>query len=1368
MSEDANTLRSQSNAVILDMLGEGPWEEFINGNIDLSHVKLDDVPCKNTDGTDNFKDLVVQCRPGTLTQTHMQLSATTEAQETVNVKLYKDTPIERVVDGDSIDIIRVSVVTPSLNKTDTTTGQVSGSFVTYKVEYNSSDNLTWRAIDSLEGGTDTVSLDPSVMQAGYDQYTVNYSVQLGSQQSGFPPPASVKLEVQLDEGNWVTMTEFSCPQTTDGAYTFNVNPEHSIRFRIYGYQVNASPITKITALHGSKKRYTGTITITGKCTSNYQKETSFRPTGTAPYIVRLTRVTPDSTSQYLNNDIIWYTLAAGQEEKYRYPGSVLVGWQFDSSQFSSMPTRSYTCKMLRVKIPSNYDPITRAYSGIWLGDFKIAWTDNPAWCFYDLLTNTRYGLGSRIPAEMIDKWSLYTISQYCDELVPNGYGGLEPRFTCNIYINSRQEAYKVISDFASIFNGITYWNLGTIIPVQDSPKPVEYQFNNSNVIGGTFTYTSSAFATRYNSVSVTWNDPKRNYEQNTVLVTDDDAIAERGYINSTQSVAIGCTSEGQARRYGRWVLYTNSLDTDVVTFQTGADGGIPKPGTIIQISDTLRAAERRGGRVKLVDGTSITLDAPLTFSNMKTYTIAVIDIDGAMMEKTFHASGTQSVITLDSAFPKDVAKDSIYIVMDDDVEPALFRTLSVSDKGKGIYEISATTHNPKKYDYIDKEETFGDGSANVEEDDLVVKDVIFGEELKKINPQTSTVNLNIGWEAPTRAVKYTVKYRSVDGNWQSVEGVSTPNYTILDAYMTSYEVVIVSQTALGRKATSKVFSYTVMGSAFYNTPKPPTLLTCSASGSQYRVGWTDSVGDDGTYQYEVRQGSSWDLGVALGKTGDSFLLMNKQSSDFTLWIKAVTTVGIYSATATKLFVDIDNLPSTPSTLPSNIASVSGTLPVKVTFPDGVNQTDVYIEVLRPVSPEIVNYQLRDNSNADFSKCRIVSTSDSYNVFRVPLSTVLGKEFTIKGVYSVSGFTAEYAYLVFSVGTLPAVTDITWQVVEPMMVLSWNRPVGATNYVLYVEEGGFTAVYRVYDEKVNINIPKYNTRVRIIAFDDNGNYSSAYDEDLGVSGSYKQNEVANVPINLNSGKYIGMGVLNSTKLERADLTGPSVVTIPITNKNSATLLSFGYNIDDVVANQIGDVPAGWFQNQFWRSGSGYYESDPVDLGTNLTGTLRAYITKTVEHHGTTIDQYPQVAAEYLAEYTQGDVADEECFLKTTLYVTSDDPSLGNWTKFNSGDRATGRYVKVVIEVLSVGPLTRVQISNGGVVLDVPDKTATGNWEITQASTVITMPDFIFVDFIVASPDKSCKWWITGKSGNTFTLNTDATAFPVNMDYFIKGY
>lgn len=371
--------------------------------------------------------------------------------------------------------------------------------------------------------------------------------------------------------------------------------------------------------------------IQGKCTSLYKQDYAVSiaryTSAQYPIDIKIERTKADSTSAAVQDSMYCGVYTEVQPDIFRYPNTALISLKLDSDNFSSIPTRGYDIKGIKVKVPTNYNTTTRNYTGEWDGTFKIAWTDNPAWVFYDIVTDTRYGIGNNVPEAFIDKWSLYSIARYCDGVDSNGnYTGVksgfknangtdiyEPRFTCNICIQTQNEAYKVLNDIASIFRGMQYWATGQLIVSADIPKDPVAQFSPANVIDGVFNYSGSSAKTRHTAVKVTWNDPSDAYRQKIEYVeangfsTGYNPIDKHGVVQ-TETIAIGCTSRGQANRVGRWLLYTELLETETVSFKTGLEHARVYPGAIIQTTDPFRGGERLGGRVQSISSSGIELD----------------------------------------------------------------------------------------------------------------------------------------------------------------------------------------------------------------------------------------------------------------------------------------------------------------------------------------------------------------------------------------------------------------------------------------------------------------------------------------------------------------------------------------------------------------------------------------------------------------------------------------------------------------------------------------------------------------------------------------------------------------------------------------
>lgn len=445
-------------------------------------------------------------------------------------------------------------------------------------------------------------------------------------------------------------------------------------------------------------------TLSGKCTSPAERSYRIELFGSSPWNVRVRRITADSTSSALSNQTFWSSYTEITDHKFTYPHSAHVAMAVDSRLFGgNVPVRSYDYKGRLINVPNNYDPVTRAYTGIWDGGFKIAYSDNPAWVFYDMVSSHRYGLGQFISTGQIDKWSLYSIAQYCDELVPNGFGGTEPRFTFNGVLNSREEAFRVIQAIASVFRGMTYWATGSVTAVQDSPADPVLLVTNANVVNGVFNYSGTALKARHTVALVTWNDPSNNYEPQIEVIEDHEGVTKWG-VREAPIAAFACTSRGQAHRAGKWILDSEKNETEMVTYRAALDHANARPGQIISIQDRHYAGIAFGGRISSSTTTAVTLDRAVTLAAATTYTLSVVLTDGSVESRTVTtAAGTTSTITVSPALTSAPVANAVWILGSTSVSPRKFRVMSVGEVEPHVYEVNALLHDPTKYDRIEQD-----------------------------------------------------------------------------------------------------------------------------------------------------------------------------------------------------------------------------------------------------------------------------------------------------------------------------------------------------------------------------------------------------------------------------------------------------------------------------------------------------------------------------------------------------------------------------------------------------------------------------------------------------------------------------------------
>ena len=453
------------------------------------------------------------------------------------------------------------------------------------------------------------------------------------------------------------------------------------------------------------------ITITGKTTTQFLASVVIDDLPPRPFEVRMQRLTDDSTTDLLQNKTVWSGYTEIIDVKQRYPNTAVIGVKVNAEQFGSQQvTRNYHLRGRIVPVPSNYDPLKRTYSGIWDGTFKPAWTDNPAWCVLDMLTHPRYGMGSRIGVADVDKWALYAIAQYCDQPVPDGFGGTEPRITCNAYLTDQRKAWDVLGDFCSLMRCMPVWNGSTLTFVQDRPADKAWTYTQSNVVmpadGAPFIYSFSALKERHNAAEVRYTDPNNGWETSTELVENDAAIRRYGR-NVLKMDAFACTSRGQAHRAGLWAITTELLETQTVDFSVGAEGLRHVPGDIIEVCDSDYAGVTVGGRVLSVDSLTrtLTLDREVEIPPGGNVVLNLVGSDGQPVTVAVTAHPAPDRVTV-SQLPDGVAAYSVWGLKLPDLRQRLFRCVAIRENDDGTYAITAVQHVPEKEAIVDNGATF--------------------------------------------------------------------------------------------------------------------------------------------------------------------------------------------------------------------------------------------------------------------------------------------------------------------------------------------------------------------------------------------------------------------------------------------------------------------------------------------------------------------------------------------------------------------------------------------------------------------------------------------------------------------------------------
>jgi len=639
--------------------------------------------------------------------------------------------------------------------------------------------------------------------------------------------------------------------------------------------------------------------ITGKTTSKYQRSHRIDlPAAQNGWNVRVTRITANANSSAIADITTIDSYTEVIDAKLRYPNSALLGISGDAAQFSNIPSRAYDLWGRVIQVPNNYDPLARSYSGVWDGSFKPAWTDNPAWIYYDLATHPRYGLGHLVTAAQVNKWELYRIAQYCDQPVSDGKGGTEPRFTCNVFLQSASDAYKLLSDLASVFRGISFWTGGAITASADMPADPVYAYAAANVIGGQFTYAASTRKTRYTTALVTWNDPSDFYRAKVEYVEDRTGLARYGIQQATLT-AFGCTSQAQAQRAGQWVLLTSRLETDTVTFKVGLDGTVAAPGQIIRVTDPARAGKRQGGRIHDATRTVVTVDkAPEQVAAGDRLTVMLAT--GASETQTITAIDGVRLSVAAPGFSVQPEAEAVWVVESDTLAAQTYRVLSVTeDKSSSeiSYTITALQHVADKFAAIDNgaiiqippisslPASTQAPPANVQLNGHVV-----------ITQGIATNVVTISWDAASGATGYQVEWRRNDGEWVSAGRTPGLSLDVEGIYTGSYVARVRAISPGGVVSMPALSAATdILG----KTGAPPVVATFTATPKVWGIHleWSFPAGTDDTQRTEVWRSKTANLQDAT-KMADLAYPQNSLEIDglaagaaFYFWVRLVDKTG---------------------------------------------------------------------------------------------------------------------------------------------------------------------------------------------------------------------------------------------------------------------------------------------------------------------------------------------------------------------------------------------------------------------------------------------------------------------------------------------
>ncbi|MFA3678444.1 phage tail protein, partial [Acinetobacter baumannii] len=699
-------------------------------------------------------------------------------------------------------------------------------------------------VEGLANGYQSILLEDTPLQdengnKNFENVTVNFRSGTNDQEyiEGFP---AVENEIPID---------VELKSSTPWVRSFNNLDLDAVRLRLrWGPLRNQDPttgdVTGYTIEYAVDLQTDGgawsevlRAKISDKTSDNYERPHRIDlPKADSGWLVRVRRITPNSTSEYISDKMYVKAVTEVIDAKLRYPNTALVSLQYDAETFGgSVAKLAVDLKGVKIKVPTNYNPETREYVGMWDGTFKRAYSNNPAWIYYDLCTSKRYGIGERITDGMLDKWSLYRLAQYCDELVPDGLGGQEPRFTCNIYLQSAEDAYSILTKLAGVFRAITYWDGDSIVCDADIPQDTYFTYTRANIIGEP-DHNGTRARDRHNAVKVAWDNPANHYKTEYEFVRDEKAISEMKQVRLLELDAWGCTSRGQAQRAGLWALKSEQLETRTVTFKVGLDGHIPLPGKVIEFADPIFAGRANGGRISAVsaDRKTITLDRDDVVA------IAgdrlVINGENGKAQTRIVQSIVGRVITVSVAFD-EIAPQNVWVIDAQDLATLKFRVLSVVQSDSHQFTITALEYNPKKFDAIDHGAHYIDVPISIVNPNIQepVSNIVITSE-DRVDQGINVATMVVSWTQAKGAVKYQVEWRKDDGSWIKLPITGNNSIEVPGIYAGNYQAKV---SAVNASDISSLPTYSVVTKLNGKQGLPPKLAFIQATGILFgmRLNW---------------------------------------------------------------------------------------------------------------------------------------------------------------------------------------------------------------------------------------------------------------------------------------------------------------------------------------------------------------------------------------------------------------------------------------------------------------------------------------------------------------------------------------------------
>ncbi|MEG9592578.1 host specificity protein J [Acinetobacter baumannii] len=695
-------------------------------------------------------------------------------------------------------------------------------------------------IEGLANGLQSIFLEETPLQnadgsLNFENVTVNFRSGTNDQEyiEGFP---AVENEIPID---------VELKSSTPWVRSFNNLDLDAVRLRLrWGPLRNQDPttgdVTGYTIEYAVDLQTDGgawsevlRAKISDKTSDNYERPHRIDlPKADSGWLVRVRRLTPNSTSEYVSDKMYIAAVTEVIDAKLRYPNTALLGLQYDAETFGNVAKVAMDTKGRLLKVPTNYNPATRQYVGMWDGTFKEAYSNNPAWIYYDICTVDRYALGDRLTPLMIDKWSLYRLAQYCDQMVPDGLGGQEPRFTCNVYLQSAEGAFEILTKLAGVFRAITFWDGNSIICDADIPQDTYFTYTRANVIDGNFEYSGTRARDRHNVVKIAWDNPANHYKTEYEFVRDEKAIAEAGQVRILELDAWGCTSRGQAQRAGHWALKSEQLETRTVSFKVGLDGYIPLPGKVIEVADPLFAGRANGGRVSAIsaDRKSITLDRDDVVA-VAGDRLIINGEDGKAQTRIIQSISGR-VVTVTHEFDA-IAAQNVWVIDAQDLATMKFRVISITQDEHHQFSVTALQYNPAKFDAIDKGAYFDEVPISIVNPTIQdpVTDVVITSE-SRIDQGINVATMIVSWAQAKGAVKYQVEWRKDDGSWIKLPITGNNSVEVPGIYAGQYQARV---TAISAFEIASLPVYSTLTELSGKQGLPPKLAFIQATGILFGI-----------------------------------------------------------------------------------------------------------------------------------------------------------------------------------------------------------------------------------------------------------------------------------------------------------------------------------------------------------------------------------------------------------------------------------------------------------------------------------------------------------------------------------------------------